>query len=503
MPETTSLQNGTQMRLGCRRPRQRFALWLSLVTLLGAGCGRPAPPVTSTASTLAPTSTAAIVESPTRTLAVSPLPTVTSSVPVNTPTRLATQTPAASATPELNPTSRPTLTSTPTILPATPTVTPPLPTPTTALVARVAAWEGTITLDSYGWEDALVQTLPEDPVYPYPRLNRDLVGPPVPRTYKTVMLENEYVRLTFLPELGGRLYRWLDKASGKEMFYINPVIKPTHWGVRGWWLAIGGMEWAFPTEEHGLVEWRPWRYQLVRGADWVGIRLSDQDERSGLIVEVTVTLEAGRSYLDICPQVYNPTESTQAFQFWLNGMFALSPANRPSPELHFILPGDHVIIHSTGDPGLPDPGAEISWPSYDGRDLSRYGSWHGWLGAYAHQAQYMGAYDPGSEMGVVRVIPAPGSLGTKFFGPGNLDPGIWTDDGSGYVELWSGWTPTFQDYASLPPASSVSWQERWYSVNGLGGLSYANDRAALRLEPGHDGVQVATTGRWPQLGRSQ
>jgi hypothetical protein len=361
--------------------------------------------------------------------------------------------------------------------------------------------EGTITLNSYGWEDALVETAPDDPIYPYPRLDQGRVAPPAPRTYRTVVLSNEYARLTFLPELGGRLLRWLDLPSGREMFYANPVVKPTHWGARGWWLATGGMEWAFPVEEHGLVEWRPWEYRIDRGPDWAGIVLSTLDDRTGLVVEVAVLLESGRSYFTVRPRVHNPTASAQDYQFWLNSMVALSPSNRPSPELRFLVPGEVVTVHSTGDPGIPDAGGTISWPVHNGRDMSRYGNWEGWLGVFSYQAPYMAAYDPTSEMGVVRVSPMTVATGTKIFGPGTLDPGIWTDDDSGYVELWSGLTPTFWDTTSLPPGGDVSWQERWYSLNGLGGLCAATDEAALWLAPSEGTVQIGALSTAPLSGR--
>jgi len=217
--------------------------------------------------------------------------------------------------------------------------------------------EGTITLQSYGWQQALVDSAPGDPIYPYPRLDRDKVQPPGPVTYKTIVLDNAYTHLVLLPELGGRILRWLDRASGKEMFYANPVIKPTHWGARGWWLATGGMEWAFPVEEHGYVEWRPWNYQIERAGYWGSVILTTTDDRTGLVAEVTVTLDAWHSYVIVRPRIYNPTNSPQTFQFWLNGMFALSPDNRPSPELRFVLPCDAVTVHSTGDGGLPEAGS--------------------------------------------------------------------------------------------------------------------------------------------------
>jgi hypothetical protein len=102
----------------------------------------------------------------------------------------------------------------------------------------------------------------------------------------------------------------------------------------------------------------------------------------------------------------------------------------------------------------------------------------------------MGAYDPLSDMGVLRVFPSDKAQGAKIFGPGTIDPATWTDDGSGYIELWGGWTPTFWESATLAPGDSVSWQERWYSVNGLGGVSAANDWAALWLDADAQEVRV-------------
>ena len=476
----------------------RKLFWMILAMLLVAGCGTPVPPTVSATgvpphtptpfASLWSTATAIAPFQPTATLTATAIASVE---PSSTPTTIAP-----------SPTLSPLATATPTPLTPTATATPlsthtPSPTPS----PRVAVWEGTVTLMSYGWKAALVTTAADDPIYPYPRLNRDLVVPPAPRTYKTVVLENDYVRLTVLPELGGRLYRWLDKTDGRELFYVNPVLKPTHWGARGWWLATGGMEWAFPVEEHGLIESRPWRYQVASDRYAASIALSDQDDRTGLAVEVVVVLEAGHSYLTIRPRIHNPTETEHPYQFWLNGMFALSPANRPSPDLRFTLPGNTVTIHSTGDRGLPDAGEEMSWPIYDSRDMSRYGNWKRWLGIFCRDAEYMGAYDPTSEMGVVRVFPSAIAKGAKIFGPAGIAPATWTDDESGYVELWGGLTPTFWDYASLPPGRSISWEERWYSLSGLGGLSYANDDAALWLAPSAGQVQVGALTTAPMTGR--
>ena len=62
-------------------------------------------------------------------------------------------------------------------------------------------------------------------IYPYPMLDF-LSREKTNRTYRTVVLENDYLRITFLPELGGRIHEVIDKTTGQPMFYVNHVIKP-------------------------------------------------------------------------------------------------------------------------------------------------------------------------------------------------------------------------------------------------------------------------------------
>jgi len=431
-----------------------------LLTVTIVACASPPTPVESPTPWLAPTL---------------PPPTATSPPPSPSPPP---PTPAPGG-------PLPTLTATSTDRPAVGTEQPT----TTPQPPPVAVWEGTVTLNTYGWEDALVPSSPDDPIYPYPHLDFDAVSGPAPRTYRAVFLQNEYVRLTILPDLGGRLLRWTDRTTGRQLLYANPVVKPTHWGYRGWWLATGGMEWAFPTEEHGLNEYRPWDYQLL----WNGVRVWDTDDRTGMTVEVTVRLEAGSSRVSITPHITNPTDRPQPFQFWVNGMLTLSGLNAPSPDLTFVLPATQVIVHSTGDGSLPGAGGVMAWPVYGGRDFSRYTEWHSWLGVFAPQAAdagFAGAYDLGTDQGIVRVAPA-WVRGVKIFCLGDLGAELWTDDGSRYFEFWGGLTPTFWDYTTLGPGESVAWTEYWYALSGIGGYTSANGEGAVRLTPAGDGVEVA------------
>ncbi len=472
----------TQQRAG--KPRRFCFLPLASLFLLLLACQTPV--------FMTPVQPQRLPETPSATVALPSLsPAAKSPIPTG-PLPTATETPSpASPPPSPTPVPASTPSPSPTRPPATPL--PPSPTstplpPTVPPSGPVAVWEGTVTLNAYDWERALVPTAPDDPVYPHPRLDFGAVGGPAPRSYRAVFLQNDYVQLVVLPDLGGRILRWTDRTTGRQLFYANPVVKPTHWGYRGWWLATGGMEWAFPTEEHGLIEYRPWEYRLMRD----GVYLRGVDERTGLVAEVTVRLERDTSRVVISPRISNPTAEARRFQFWANGMLALSDVNAPSADLTFVLPASEVIVHSTGDGSLPGPGGRMAWPVHNGRDFRRYGEWRSYLGIFAPQAAdagFAGAYDPQTDQGVVRVAPA-SIRGVKIFCLGDLPPELWTDDGSRYFELWGGLTATFWDYATLGPGQSVSWTEYWYAVSGMGGYDWANAEGAVRVTPLGDGAEV-------------
>jgi hypothetical protein len=348
-----------------------------------------------------------------------------------------------------------------------------------------------LTIPTYDYEAGFVATGPDDPVYDYPRLDFSRVGPPTPRTYQALVLENGYVALTILPELGGRIFGWTDKGTGRQLLYQNPVIKPTQWGHRGWWLAAGGIEWAFPVDEHGLNEWRPWRTSTSTTAQGLSVTVSDVETRTGMEVGVTISLDTDHAYVTLQPWARNDTAQAHQYQLWLNGMLTLG-GNSVSAETEFIIPAGQVVVHSTGDGGLPGAGGSMNWPLHSGRDMSRYGNWDGHLGFFAPalSAGFVGVYDHTTDQGMVRAFTPGWPTGTKFFGPAGLSPTLWTDDGSNYVELWSGATASFWDYATLNPGEGVGWTEHWYPVNGLGGFNAANAAAALRLVDTGGGAEV-------------
>lgn len=375
----------------------------------------------------------------------------------------------------------------------------PSPTATSPATRTVTVRTGSLTISTYQYRQALY-TDAASACYPYPLLNRSQVGQPAPMQYETTILENEYLRLVFLPALGGRLYQCVYLPTSQEIFYNNQVIKPSHWGPpeMGWWLAAGGIEWCLPVEEHGYVSAEPWAAQTAQSADGsASITLTHTEQTRNILAAVTVTLRPGEASFTITPRLENPDAESKNLQYWLNAMISLGNASL-SPRTQFLLPASEVIVHSAGDSSLGGPHSTLPWPAAaGGRDLSRYESWRDWLGVFAPSASagYMGAFSPDSDLGIIRVFPLEQVPGIKLFAFGQEfgDVASYTDDESQYAELWGGLTPTFWDSAILPAHGSIQWTETWFPVHGLGGLSGATAQAAYLATWDGQEIRLAVT----------
>ena len=233
----------------------------------------------------------------------------------------------------------------------------------------------------------------------------------------------------------------------------------------------------------------------AEGAAVAEIATPDDGRLLGLTV--TVTLPPDAAYFQIEPMIRNASEQALQFDYWQTAMLAPGPANRPSADLRFIIPGEAVRIHSTGDPALPGSGGVIPWPVYQNRDLSRLGEWEQYIGFFEYPAAhgpFVGVYDPASDVGAVRVYPADVARGSKVFGLGWGDALVseyFTDDGSAYVELHGGLAPTFTERAQLAAGESVGWEERWYPVTGIGKFVAADRAGALSVMQSDSGYELA------------
>ncbi len=129
----------------------------------------------------------------------------------------------------------------------------------------------------------------------------------------------------------------------------------------------------------------------------------------------------------------------------------------------------------------------MSWPVFGGVDFSRLGNWNDWLGVFERPAAhgpFAGVYDTDADEGMVRVYPPAATPGSKIFALGwsaPIDPGVYTDDRSAYVELHGGVSPTYWDQATLAAGATHTWQETWFPVAGIGGVSHADGSGAINL----------------------
>jgi hypothetical protein len=361
--------------------------------------------------------------------------------------------------------------------------------------AGVRTVETTIELPTYAYEQALQPTTPDDPIYPYPRLERARLGGVEPRSYRAVVVENRFLTLTFLPDVGGRLYKVVDKASGHNLFYQNPVIKPSVFGQRGWWLGAGGLEWALPTEEHGYMEYLPWELAVepLPGHGGLQVRLSATEQQSGMQATGLVGLQPDEGRFRVEMVVANETDTAHPLQMWTNAALAPGAANAIGEGLRFVLPAEQVVVHATQDSRLPAAGAMMAWPQYAGQDMSYPAHWQGYVGAFSPQpVPFIGVYDEQHDVGAA-VTHGADVAGAKFFGfSDQFDTSLYTDDQSDYVELWSGAQPTFWDYPPLPAGEQRSITTHWLPLWGLGTLASATDAGALGLQQHPDGWSSVT-----------
>lgn len=477
-----------------------------LVTACAAEVPSTAPPPTMTQTAAA--SAAQVVEentqtptrAPTGTRAILPTQARVDSTSTGTLTRV-----------------DPTLTSLPTRVDSTSTGTPtrvdptitPLPetlrTITKAPVSDTNIYFEAVTFTAYPYESFLRDAVDPNNNVPYRALDRaayEASHPETnlaPKTFRAVILENQFLKLTFLPELGGRLFQITYKPTNQTLLYNNRYLKPTPWGMpaQGGWLAAGGIEWAFPTQEHGY-EWNAaWNFETQLSDSSAVITLRDSDAADRPRVQIRVTLPAHAAYFKIEPRVENPTNTALRLQFWDNAMLNLG-AKQISAETEFILPGDSVLIHSTGNDWLPQeripeegataPRAPISFSDAAGRDLRWYKNWDDYLGVFAaaqFATNFVGAYNHATELGIVRVFP-PQAHGVKLFAWGShfccFD--LFADDGSQYFELWGGIAQTFfaSDDVTFAPHEARAWTEYWMPLAKTNGVSAAASDAALSLQ---------------------
>jgi hypothetical protein len=325
-------------------------------------------------------------------------------------------------------------------------------------------------------------------IYPY-TTRTNLTDRRAPKTWRTLVLENEYLRLVVLPDLGGRIYSCVDKANGQELFYANTAIKYADVAYRGAWVALG-VEFNFPVS-HNWMTVSPVDFATVRHADgsasiWVG----NTDRPYGMTWRVELTLRPGRSLLEQTTTLYNRSDVRHRFYWWTTASV------RADADSQILYPMELSAAHHFADVD--------TWPvDSSGVDLSRPGN-HlaGFVSrfSYGSREPFMGVYRPGTESGVVHVADHQDMPGKKIWSWGWDDEGKdWrralSDDDSAYLEVQAGLFRNQETYAFLEPEQVLRFRETYQPVR--------QDRAAGRRANDEGGASPAARGERRAARRNQ
>ncbi|NKB90314.1 MAG: DUF5107 domain-containing protein [Acidobacteria bacterium] len=361
----------------------------------------------------------------------------------------------------------------------------------TERLPAVRVWEDDVVIPTYalGADDINphFRETSDSIIYPYTKQDA-FTSERVDRTYRAIFLENEYLRVMCLPEIGGRIQSVFDKTTGEEMFYRNRVIRPGHIALRGAWVS-GGIEWNRGPDGHTVTSFSPVDVLPVQNPDGSAALLIGNTEmnfRTGW--QVTLTLHPQRKVLDERIRIFNPTDGIHTYYFWNNTAFPNRPGTR------FIYPMTLGSDHNGT--------SFFSWPEHEGRDLTYLRNYPEPTSVFGYQVafDFFGAYDVDRDFGIVQVADHHELPGKKAWTWGEADAGlvaqsVLTDDDGPYIEVQSGPLPTQADFGLLVPGHEISWQEFWYPVNGLGdGFEYATEEVAIQRRGTATGVEFRFAG---------
>jgi tetratricopeptide (TPR) repeat protein len=343
---------------------------------------------------------------------------------------------------------------------------------------QVKVWEGTMPLvasdEGPPDENPNFDAFAEVEDYPY-TMRQDIHVTETVHSWQALYLENEYLKCTVLPQLGGHIYTCVDKINGKPMFYANPTFKKAIIAYRGAWSAFGE-EFNFPVS-HNWVSISPvdWSYSTAADGS-ASVTVGNRDRVYGMDWTVETVLRPGSTLLEEHVTLSNHSDARHHFFWWNNAGIEVWNDSRIYYPTQFT---------------IEDGGANIdTWPiNLKGKDLSLVANQVGDFEAFAYGSSepFMGVYSPHTDSGVVHWADPKAVPSKKLFSWGNDRNALdWrnrlSDNNSSYVEVQSGLFRDQTTYEFLEPRQSIRFTEFWMPVRGIGSIARANLNGVLALE---------------------
>ncbi|HTJ52305.1 MAG TPA: DUF5107 domain-containing protein [Cyclobacteriaceae bacterium] len=359
----------------------------------------------------------------------------------------------------------------------------------------VSVWEENVIIPTYGigkpeknpiFLENRVYQGSSGVVYPHPVIEK-IYDEKVDKTYHAVFLENQYLKIMVLPELGGRIQMAYDKIKQRHFIYYNQVIKPALVGLTGPWIS-GGIEFNWP-QHHRPSTFDPIDFTIEEHDDgsktvWVS-EVERMFRTKGM---AGFRLYPDKAYLEINAKLYNRTPFPQTFLWWAN------PAVKVNDDYQSIFPPD---VHAVFDHGKRDvsefPIAKGTYYKVDysaGVDISRYKNIPVPTSYMAIKSKYdfMGGYEHDTKGGLLHIANHHVSPGKKQWTWGNGEFGYaWdrnlTDEDGPYIELMTGvFTDNQPDFSWIQPNEERTFTQYFMPYSELGVVKNATKDGMISLE---------------------
>ncbi|MDA6071317.1 DUF5107 domain-containing protein [Flavobacterium sp. AC] len=340
-------------------------------------------------------------------------------------------------------------------------------------------------------------------VYPYPVIEK-IADEKVDKEYQAVYLENEFVKIMILPELGGRVHMAYDKTKERHFVYYNQVVKPALVGLTGPWIS-GGIEFNWP-QHHRPTTFDPVDFNIEEHEDGSATVWCSEVERMFRTKGMAgFRLYPDKAYLEIKAQLYNRTSFPQTFLWWAN------PAVKVNDDYQSVFPPDVNAVFDHGKRDVSSfPIAKGTYYKVDyspGTDISRYKNIPvptSYM-AIASKYNFVGGYENDSKGGLLHVANHHVSPGKKQWTWGHGDFGrAWdrnlTDEDGPYIELMCGvYTDNQPDFSWIMPGEQKDFTQYFMPYRDLGIVKNATKNAMVNLESIDNKlvIKAYTTGVYP------
>lgn len=345
--------------------------------------------------------------------------------------------------------------------------------------AQVRVWQGTLTLPTY--EEAAPDLNPPFDQYANSRFNypytlRDnLTDRRTDHAWRAVFLENDYLKCSVLPDLGGHVYTCIDKISGQPMFYANPSIKKAAISYRGAWAAFG-IEFNFPVS-HNWVSLSPVDFAFGPKDDGsASVTVSNVDRVYGMQWSVELVLRPHSTVLEERVTLNNRSDVRHRFYWWNNAGVQVWNDSEIQYPMRFT--ASHGFREVT------------PWPvEADGTDLSIIkNQTKGPVSSFVYGSRepFMGVWHPHTNTGTAHYADYAQLPAKKIWSWGTDPDGLdWrktlSDNDSAYVEIQAGLFRNQETYSFLEPRQAIKFSEFWMPVRDIGGISRANLAGVVHL----------------------